>query len=180
MVELPTANRTLRPLLGIGSRAAGVALRPIADVAAVAAKAGFELERSAVERVLDHPELERIVGAVFDSPRVQDAFAKALDSEGAKQLIDTFFGSSLFEEVITRLLESKQLWMLVEEIADSPAVTAAVTGQGLGFADQVGGEVRNRSREADDWLERAAHRLRRRRAAAPRVDDEQPGSGEKS
>jgi hypothetical protein len=192
MVELPTANLTLRPLFSIGSRAAGAVLRPIADLAGVAVDAGLELQRHAVERVLDsselerlvvgvfdNPELERLVGAVFDNPRVQAAITKALDSEGAKQLVDSFFASSLFEDVITRLLESKPLWVLVEEIADSPSVTAAVTGQGLGFADQVGGEVRDRSREADDWLERAAHRLRRRRASGPKkIDGDEQGSGE--
>ena len=43
---------------------------------------------------------------------------------------------------IIRLLESRQLWMLIEEIVESPAVMAAITRQGLGFADQVGARHR--------------------------------------
>ena len=57
--------------------------------------------------------------------------------------------------------------MLVEEIADSPAVTAAISQQGFGFADQVGGDVRNRSRRTDNWLEHAARRLSRGHATGP-------------
>ena len=51
------------------------------------------------------------------------------------------------------------LWRLVDELASSPAVTGAITQQGLGFADQVGDVARARSRTADDWLERRARRL---------------------
>jgi hypothetical protein len=52
--------------------------------------------------------------------------------------------------------------VLVEEIAESPAVTDAITQQGFGFADEVAGGMRARSRNADAWLERAARRALRR------------------
>ena len=68
--------------------------------------------------------------------------------------------SRLLDQVVTRLLESEELWLLVEEVARSPAVTEAITQQSLGFADQVGDEVRKRSGNADAWLERAARRVR--------------------
>jgi hypothetical protein len=55
------------------------------------------------------------------------------------------------------------MWTLLEEIMHSPAVAEAITQQSLGFADQVGDEVRERSRTVDDKLERAAWRLLRRR-----------------
>jgi hypothetical protein len=60
-------------------------------------------------------------------------------------------------------LASPALWRLVDEIAASPAVTAAITQQSLGFADQVEEQVRMRSRGADDWLEQKVRRLTRRR-----------------
>jgi hypothetical protein len=66
---------------------------------------------------------------------------------------------------VDRLLESEDLWLLVEEIARSPAVTEAITQQSMGFADQVADGVRGRSRRADDWLERAARRALRRAPA---------------
>ncbi len=175
--ELATANPALRPLFRAGSRAARATLKPIADVASAAVGAGMELERRALERVLDSPELERLTEEAFDSQRAQTAFAKALDSEAAGRFIEIFFESKLFDEIIVRLLESPQLWTLVEEIADSPPVTAAITQQGLGFADQVGDEVRRRSRRTDDLLERAARRLSFRHGSDHPPKDESQTSG---
>jgi hypothetical protein len=91
----------------------------------------------------------------------------ALDSAGAKRLIDTFFDSGLLDHFLERLAQSDALWRLIDEIAASLVVTAAISQQGLGFADEVGEQVRGRSRKADDWLERAARRLIRRDPDAP-------------
>ena len=77
---------------------------------------------------------------------------KALESENAEALVARLFESGLADQFIDRLLTSKAVWRLVNEIAASTAVTAAVTQQGLGFADQVGDELRARSRQADDWI----------------------------
>jgi hypothetical protein len=41
-------------------------------------------------------------------------------------------------------------------------VTEAITRQSVGFADQVAGQVRDRSRNADARLERAARRVLKR------------------
>ena len=60
------------------------------------------------------------------------------------------------------MLESEELWLLVEEIARSPAVTDAIARQSVGFADVVAGGVRARSRSADTWLEQRARRMLRR------------------
>ena len=68
------------------------------------------------------------------------------------------------------MLEGEELWLVVDEIAQSPAVTEAITRQSIGFADQVAGGVRGRSRNADAWLERAARRALRRPPAAPPPD----------
>jgi hypothetical protein len=180
MEALPWRPSTFeRPLnvISIGSGATRAALRPFADVASVAVRGSLELERRALARVLDGPELERLADAAFDSPRVQALFAKALDSAAAKQLVAIFFESSLFDELIVRLLESRQLWLLIEEIVESPTVMAAISRQGLGFADQVGEQVRDRSRRSDDWLERAARRLSRGHATGPRPAGAEQSSG---
>jgi hypothetical protein len=160
----------LSPIVGLGTRAAAVTLRPLAGAAAftlrpvagaaeAAVGAGRQLERRAVDRVLDSPELERLTEAALDSPRTQAALRTALESEGAKQLVDAFFESGLFDQVLDHLLDSPALWRLVDDIAASPAVTAAITQQSLGFMDQVQEVARARSRTADDWLERRATRL---------------------
>ena len=50
--------------------------------------------------------------------------------------------SQVMDEAVRQLLESEDLWVLVDEIARSPAVTEAITQQSLGFADQVFDPVR--------------------------------------
>jgi hypothetical protein len=102
-----------------------------------------------VARALDGPELERVVGTVLDSPSIDRLIGQAIESR-------------LADQAVARLLDSEELWLLVEEIAESPAVTDAITQQGFGFADEVAGGMRARSRNADAWLERAARRALRR------------------
>jgi hypothetical protein len=154
----------LRPLVGFGTRAATATLRPIAGVVEAAADAGVSLERRVVNRVLESDELERVVVVAINSAHIQAALKQALESEGATQLIDSLFDSGLLDRFFERLLASESLWKLIDEVAASPAVTAAISQQGLGFADQVGDDVRARSRKADEWMERAARRLIGRQA----------------
>jgi hypothetical protein len=146
MSEEPKHNarsRAFRPLGGIGGRAAAATFRPFTDAAAV--------------------ELEALLATALENEHVQRGLRSAFESDGGRQLVADFFDSGLFDEFVDRLLASAALWRLVDEVADSPAVTAAITQQGLGFADQVGGEVRRRARRADDLLERMAHRIVPRR-----------------
>lgn len=166
--------RVLRPLVHIGGRAAGATLKPFAGVIDAAAEAGITLERRAVDRVLESDELERVLIAAINSAHVQAALQSALASDSAKRLVDSFFESGLLERFFDRLLESDALWHTIDQIASSPAVTAAVSQQGLGFADQVGDQVRDRSRKADDWVERTARRLIHR---APRPLPPEPELG---
>jgi hypothetical protein len=149
----------LRPLVGFGTRAATVTLKPVVGAVEAVAGAGLSLERRAVDRVLESNELERVVVVAINSEHIQAALKQALESPGAVQLIDSLFDSGLLDRFFERLLASESLWNLIDEIAGSPAVTAAISQQGLGFADQVGDQVRERSRKADDWMERAARRL---------------------
>lgn len=95
---------------------------------------------------------------LVDSPALWTLIDEALESDNADRLVAKLFDSGLADQFVDRLLTSKAVWRLVDEIAASPAVTAAVTQQSLGFADQVGGELRVRARRADDWL---LHKARR-------------------
>jgi hypothetical protein len=148
-------------LSSIGTRAAAATMKPFAGPVNAAAEAGMGLQRRAVDRLLDSGELESLLA----SPRLQAVVKQVIESDGAKMLVDAFFDSGLFDRLVDRLLASDALWRLVDEIAGSPAVMAAISQQGLGFADQVGSEVRSRSRKADDRLERAARRLIHRRSS---------------
>jgi hypothetical protein len=167
MADDPTRNsrsRPLKPRTGIGGRAAAATLRPFTGAVGAAAEAGISLEQRAVDRLLESGELERLLA----STRLQAIVAQVVGSEGATELIDTFFDSGLFDRLVDRLLSSHGLWRLVDEVAASPAVRAAVSQQGLGFADQVGDAVRARSRRGDRRLERAADRLMGRHPTEPR------------
>jgi hypothetical protein len=146
-------------VIGFGTRAATATLRPVVSIVDAAADAGLRLQRRAVDRVLESDELERVVIVAVNSVHIQTAVKLAFESDGAAQLVDSLFDSGLIDRLFERLLESEALWHLIDEIAASPAVTAAISQQGLGFADQVGDDVRARSRKADDWMERAARRL---------------------
>jgi hypothetical protein len=146
MVEDGRANsgaRARHSLSSIPGRAAVATLRPFTNVAV--------------------PELERLVGAALDTPELQRAARRAFESDAARQLIDSFFDSGLFDHFVDRMLADGALWRIVDEVAASPTVTAAIAQQGLGFGEQIGDELRSRSRSADDWLERLARRLLRRR-----------------
>jgi hypothetical protein len=153
----------LRAVVHIGGWAAASALRPVNGAVGAALEIGLTIQRRAVDRVLDSPELERVMLEAVESRRVQTALQVAISSEAANRLVDSFFDSGMFDRLVERLLESEGLWHLVDEVAQSPAVMAAVSQQGLTFADQVGDQVRDRSQRADDWLERAARRVIRRR-----------------
>lgn len=145
----------LHGLTSIGGRAAAVTMKPVTGAVGAAAEAGMGVQRRAIDRLLDSGELEQLLA----SPRLQALVEQVLDSDGAQKLIDTFFQSGLFDRLIERLLASDGLWRAIDVIAASPAVRAAISQQGLGFADQVGEVVRRRSRDTDDSIERIAERL---------------------
>jgi hypothetical protein len=137
----------------LASRAVGKVLEgPLVEAVA------RDVVRYAVlERALDDAELERVLVAALDSPAAERLLARVLDSR-------------FLDEAVRRVLEGEELWLVVDEIAQSPAVTEAITRQSIGFADQVAGGVRGRSRNADAWLERTARRALRRPPAAPPPD----------
>ena len=153
----------LRDLSTIGSRAAAATMRPLARPAGAAAGLGINLQRRAIDRLLDSGKLEHLL----DSERFRALVGQLLESDGTKLLVDAVFDSGLFEHLVDRLLASDALWYLVDEIAGSPTVTAAISQQGLGFADQLGAVARRGSHRADDWLERSARRLIHLRSPGP-------------
>lgn len=140
---------------------------------------GMAAERRAAG-ALGLPDLGTILTALLDSPELQASLAEALRSDGARQVVAEFFDGPLFDQVVDELLASRALGRLVDEIAGSPAVTAAITQQGFGFADQVGQEVRARSRRADAWTERVALRLRLLKRRAERRSKESAGSSDEA
>ncbi len=169
--------RTWGSLARTGRRAVTQPLRWANGAAAAAIDATVNVERRAVVYLLDRPETERLISAAINSPRVQTLVRQALATEGARQLVVSVFDTGLVDEFANRLLADRALWMVVDEVVESPAVTDAITTQGLGFADQVGEHLRTHSRGADEWLEHAAARVTGRRAASSRGPSGQESNG---
>jgi hypothetical protein len=155
-------------------RAVDLALRsPAAEQAVDSALAGPVMDAfgrgaarpGVAERIaaplLERPDLARALGLALDDARVAAVLAQLLDSEATGRLVDRVFASRVIDDVVERLLASEELWMLVARIAESPTVTDAMMQSSRGLADEVGEQVRTRSRGADAWLERTARRFGR-------------------
>jgi hypothetical protein len=143
-------------------RAVDLALRsPAAEQALGRGAARSGVAERIAAPLLERRDLARALEGALDDPRVAAVLAQLLDSEATGRLIDRVFASRVIDEVVERLLASDELWVLVARVAESPAVTAAVMQSSRGLADEVGDQVRTRSRGADAWLERTARRFGR-------------------
>jgi hypothetical protein len=146
-----------------GSQLTGRALRGALEGPLVEALARDLVRYRVADRVLSEGIVEQTTARVLEGPELERVVAAALESPTVERLIGTTIGSRLLDEAVVRLLESDDLWLLVEEIVRSPTVATAIAEQSAGFADQVAGGVRARSRTADAWLEQRARRMLRRR-----------------
>src|SRR4051794_8015006 len=124
------------------------------------------------QRLLAGPELERLVALALSSPGMERLVTQVVESRVVDEAV-----TRLIDDAASRLAESEPVWRLVDIIAQSPAVTEAIAQQGAGFADQVAGEVRDRSRNIDARLERGAWRLLRRRVQGSGPGGAQPAGG---
>ena len=125
-----TRSRALAPLAAVGSKVAAVTIKPVAAVtvkplagvatgaASAALDAGIEIERRAVDFVLDSAELERVLTAAIESPRVQAAMSKAIAGRLVRDLIAGFVDGPAMDDLVDRLLDSDALWRLVDTLLD--------------------------------------------------------------
>ncbi len=166
---------------------------------------GSKAVQDSIERVVASPAMTSAVDAVVGSPAVQEtlervvsgpAFASALRTilspETVDMIADEVARSQMVQKItvaameagemapiVDAFLEREELWILVQTIAESPAVIDAVRQQGFGFADQVGDEVRGRSRTADQVVARTARTFigRREKLDAQLPTDQENDAG---
>ena len=131
----------------------GILSSSVADEAVDRVLASRWAERTAVQ-VVDGEQSQRALAAALDSPAFERAVAQVLASRVVDEAI-----VEIIERTLARLPESPALWQLIDEVAASPAVRAAVTQQSVGLAGELAEDVRTRSRRADDQLETAARRI---------------------
>ncbi len=161
----------LRPAVGVGRAVDRRARRSLAGPARRAALAALDTTLSTLEVALTSPLAreagERIVNSPLNTDVLEPMLQRALNSPEAERLTQELIDSRVTSALLRELPDNDELWRLIDEIAQSPAVTEAIGRQSLSFADQMAGVMRSRSRDADDRVERIARRLMRRRP--PRV-----------
>jgi len=135
-------------------------------------KAVEDAIEEAIFRAMSSPAVERALERGLDEGTVQRAIENAVEralasDEVAEQVIKAL-DSEVADRVWAELLTSPKVQMLVERIAESPEVRAAITQQGVGLITDMGRRLTAVTERLDDALERVAHRLMRR----PPVEEE--------
>jgi hypothetical protein len=159
--ETATRASPLGAVMRMGLSVGGVAVRPVAGFAGRQVMRGT---RAAVDAALD----SGLIDEALASPAFERLTQQIVDSPSMERLVVRIIDSRLVDAAVARLLANEDLWIVVDEVARSPAVTEAIGQQSLGFAGQMTDAVRARSIRADARLERAARRLLRR---SPRAAD---------
>jgi hypothetical protein len=151
----------------------------LADERHVGARAGDALlDRHAADRavayLLAHPAFERLLAETLACEAFERRFTALLDDPVLDRLMAQTLASRFAHEATDRLLTSDELQQIVGEIARSDDVRAALQDQSAGLATEVADDLRDRTMDLDEVLERGARRLlRRRRRSSPvvAVDD---------
>jgi hypothetical protein len=118
--------------------------------------------QEAVDRTLASGLMRRALDRALEGPLVDRVAEDLARYAVIDRVIDRLLADGSADDAAAWLVAREELWTLVEAIVGSPAVTDAITRQGAGFADQVAGGMRVRSRKADARLENAARRALRR------------------
>jgi hypothetical protein len=134
--------------------------------AVINALVGEQVLDRVLARIEERDVAQHVAQRVLETGMVEQVVERLLSGPEVRRMLSSAFDSGLPDDVVAQLLASEAVWVLVDEIASSPAVTEAITHQGVGFAEQVGAKARDRSREADARLQRLAGRLGRRRHAS--------------
>ncbi len=159
----------LGPVWGLGRRADRRVRGALAEPAQRAFLSAFDVALGGFDAALRSEvaqvAFDRVLASAFADDFLDRVIARVAESPDVERLVLGFVDSRLVDAVLLQLLKSEGLWVLVEEVVQSPTVTSAISQQGVGFANQMAGVMRDRSRTADDRLERLARRFTRR---APR------------
>lgn len=162
--DRPERGRALPArLLGLGARSA----ERVASATGID-DAVEDATEEAIVRALESPAVERAVVRVLESDAAQQAIERALSSPAVERAAVRVLDSELVDHVWERLLASDEAQKLVERIAEAPEVRAALTSQGVGLLEDIGRGVRDTADRVDGAIARVVERLRGRTAIAPR------------
>ena len=106
----------------------------------------------------EDPGVERLIVKTLDSERAEVLVGVVADSPGMERMVGRAIDSRLLDTSMARLLASEELWDMVYEIAQSPAVSDAIAHQGISFAARWPARCGRATRRIDVRLARAARR----------------------
>ena len=146
---------------------AAAAARTAARPAAAAARGSLATAPGRALRTEAHSVIDSLDAAGRrDVARARTELDAALD-RAADQLVTDSLASKRLKRALERLLESDELWRLVDRIANSPEVLDAVANASVGLTGVVADEARKRTVTADEFAERLARRVLRRPPREP-------------
>jgi uncharacterized RDD family membrane protein YckC len=160
--SLATEGRAarVRGLDQVGATAGEVLASPAAGRAVDRALAGplpETVARSVVERRVAKRVVEAAVEAAFEHAATERLVQETLASRGFERLAMGAAESLLASNLTEQVIESAEMQRVVEEIASSPAVRAAIFHQTTTLADEVSAGLRRQMERLDDAAERTVH-----------------------
>ena len=123
-----------------------------------------------VASLLEQRVPERVAAEIASEVDLEVAVTAALDHETTQALVQAVLLSPGFDRVLVqatdRALRGPEMQRVIEHVASSPEVRAALTAQSAGHAEEMVAGVRSRAEALDDVAERTVRGwLRRPRPA---------------
>jgi uncharacterized RDD family membrane protein YckC len=169
--SLADAGRSarIRGRAQLETAAGEVLVSPEAERAVDRALAG-PLPEAVARSLIERQVVQRVTEQVLASAELEAAFVdgsavEPTDGAGFDRLVAGALDSRVVADVTDQVIESAEMQRLVEEIASSPAVRAALTRQTTTFAGETAAATRRSLERLDDSAESKVHRWLRRRAA---------------
>lgn len=128
------------------------------------------LPDTVVRLAIEHQVAERIAAELVVAIDLEAAVTDALDAERTQLLVQTVLASPGFDRLLVqatdRVLNGTEMQRVIQHVAASPDVRAALAAQSTGLAEEMVAGVRTRAESLDDVAERTVRGwLRRPRPA---------------
>src|SRR3954452_5080439 len=145
-------------MLGVGARGA----ERLAGATGVD-RALEDAAEEAIVRALRSPAVERaIVRALSEGTAIQRGVEEALPSDAVAEAGVRTLATEVADRVWLEILARPTAQMLVERIAETPEVRAAIVQQGVGLVTDLGRRLTILTERLDDAIEELVQRFRRR------------------
>jgi hypothetical protein len=123
----------------------------------------------AVEQIVAGPAIDQAIRGVAQSPALDEAISQIVQGPAIEQAVSHLVRTPAMEDAVTHLVGTPAMNDAIETIAQSPALVTLVTTQGSSVANEILGQVRQRTAQSDNRIEGLVRRILRRspRTALP-------------